>query len=257
VIALLLAIAGVIALVTGGSSSATVPELRGLSRADAQKRAHNSHVRITFKSRYAERKQGTVIAQQPRAGKHVRSNSKVRAVVSAGPRPIDVPDVVGRSADDAQSALAAVGLHSHIARVPAPGQEPGTVASQSPAATATAPPGSTIELNVVQQPRWHTLTSLKSTGSGDGRSVPFRIRGDRWRVVYDMSYDGSCGLFLVCFGPSADVAKLPAEDRVDSFDLGDGSGKTHELSTGAGVFQITVGAGDDAASWSMRVQDFY
>ena len=87
--------------------------------------------------------------------------------------------------------------------------------------------------------------------------MPFRIRGDRWRVVYDMSYDGSCGLFLVCFGPNADVTKLPAEDRVDSFDLGDGSGKTHELSTGAGVFQITVGAGDDAASWSMRVQDFY
>ena len=98
VIALLLAIGGVIALVSGGSSSATVPELRGLSRAGAQKRAHNSHVRVSFKSRYADNKKGTVIAQQPRGGKHVRRNSRVRAVVSAGPRPIDVPNVVGRSA---------------------------------------------------------------------------------------------------------------------------------------------------------------
>jgi serine/threonine-protein kinase len=256
-VALLIVIAGAIALVTSGSSSATVPELRGLARADAQKRARGNDLRITFKSRYAGSKKGTVIAQQPRPGKHVRPKSKVRAVVSAGPPPVAVPDVVGRSAADAQSALKSAGLRSHITRAPAPGREPGTVARQSPRGTASAPSGSTVELTVVKQPQWHTLTSFRSTGSGDGRSVPFRIRGERWRVVYDMHYDGSCRLLLVCFGPNADVEKLPAGDRVDSFDVNDGSAKTHELTTGAGVFQVSVGAGDDGASWSMRVQDFY
>jgi hypothetical protein len=256
-LALLVAVAGVIALVTSGSSSATVPELRGLSRASAQKRAHGNDVRITFTSRYAKRRKGTVIAQQPGAGKHVDPNTKVRAVVSKGPRPVAVPDVVGRGVAEAQSNLEAVGLRASITRVPAPGREPGTVTGQSPGATATAPPGSTVELTVVQTPRWHTLTSFASKGGGDGRSVPFRIRGERWRVTYDMHYDGSCGFLLVCFGPSADVAKLPATDRVDGFDLDDGRGKTHDFTTGAGVFRITVGAGDDNTSWSMRVQDFY
>jgi serine/threonine-protein kinase len=254
---LLVAVAAVIVLVTGGSSSATVPELRGLSRASAQKRAHNHDVRITFKSRYAARPKGTVIAQQPGAGKHVDQKTKVRAVLSRGPRPVAVPDVVGRGAAEAQSDLEGAGLHANITRAPAPGKEPDTVTSQSPAGAASAPRGSTVALTVVQTPQWRTVTSLRSTGSGDGHSVPFRIRGERWRVTYDMSYDGTCGFLLVCFGPNADVVKLPAGDRVDSFDLHEGSGKTHELTTGAGVFQLKIGAGDDSAGWSMRVQDFY
>src|SRR4051812_7728708 len=256
-LALLVVVAGAIALLIGGSSSATVPELRGLSRAGAAKRAHANDLRISFKSRYAKRKAGTVIAQKPGAGKHVDSKTRVHATLSAGPPPVPVPDVVGRSAADAQSALESAGLRANITRVPAPGQQPGTVTRQSPTATASAPPGSTIALTVVQTPRWRTVTSLKSTGSGDGRSVPFRIRGERWRLAYDMSYDGSCGFFLVCFGPNADVAKTPSGDRVDSFDLHEGSGKTHELNTGPGIFQVTIGAGDDSARWSMRVQDFY
>jgi hypothetical protein len=108
----------------------------------------------------------------------------------------------------------------------------------------------------VQTPRWRTVTSFKSTGDGNGRSVAFRIRGTRWRLAYDMRYDGDCSFFLVCFGPSADVTRVGAE-RIDGFDLDEGSGKTHEVSSQPGIYQVTVSAGRDAASWSMRVQDFY
>jgi hypothetical protein len=187
----------------------------------------------------------------------VDQDSTIRAVLSAGPRPVPVPDVVGSSVADAQRALSAKGLYAKVTRVPAPGRRPGTVLTQSPAASAGAPPGSTIALTVVQAPRWRTVTSFDSTAGGDGRSVPFRIRGDRWRVTYTMRFDGSCGFLLICFGPSADVLKLPSGDRVDDFDLGEGDANTHELSTGPGVFQVKTGAGRDAARWSMSVQDYY
>jgi eukaryotic-like serine/threonine-protein kinase len=256
-IALLVIAVGLVLLLTGGSSHTTVPQLNGLQRAAAVKRAHDQHLRISFSSRYSDAaKKNTVIAQRPRRGSRVDEDTKVRAVLSAGPRPVPVPDVIGRGVADAQAALKDARLQAHVTRKPAPGEDPGSVIAQSPRSTATAPPGSTVELTVVQAPQWRTVTSFRSTGDGDGRSVAFRIRGTRWRLAYDMRYDGNCSFFLVCFGPSADVTRVGAE-RIDSFDLDDGSGKTHEVTSQPGIYQVTVSAGRDAASWSMRVQDFY
>jgi eukaryotic-like serine/threonine-protein kinase len=256
-IALLVIAVGLVLLLTGGSSHTTVPQLNGLQRAAAVKRAHDQHLRISFSSRYSDAaKKNTVIAQRPRRGSRVDEDTKVRAVLSAGPRPVPVPDVIGRGVADAQAALKDARLQAHVTRKPAPGEDPGSVIAQSPRSTATAPPGSTVELTVVQAPQWRTVTSFRSTGDGDGRSVAFRISGTRWRLAYDMRYDGNCSFFLVCFGPSADVTRVGAE-RIDSFDLDDGSGKTHEVTSQPGIYQVTVSAGRDAASWSMRVQDFY
>ena len=56
--------------------------------------------------------------------------------------------------------------------------------------------------------------------------------------------------------PSILVTRAGTE-RIDSFDLDDGSGKTHEVTSQPGIYQVTVSAGRDAASWSMRVQDYY
>jgi hypothetical protein len=256
-VAVVAVVAGLVAILSSGSANVTVPQLQGLQRAVAVKRVHDKHLRVSFSSRYSDAaKKGTVIAQRPRAGARVDRDSKVRVVVSAGPRPVPVPEVVGRDVADAQRALQDARLQAHVTRKPAPGEQPGTVIAQSPRSTATAPPGSTVELTVVQTPRWRTVTSFKSTGDGDGRSVAFRIRGTRWRLAYNMRYDGNCSFFLVCFGPSADVTRAGAE-RIDSFDLDEGSGKTHEVTSQPGIYQVTVSAGRDAASWSMRVQDFY
>jgi serine/threonine-protein kinase len=256
-IALLVIVAGLVVLLTGGSSHTRVPSLDGLERAAAVNRAHDRHLRISFSSRYSDTaKKGTVIAQRPRRGSRVDENTRVHAVLSAGPRPVPVPSVVGRNVDDAKSALADAGLQAHVTRKPAPGEQAGSVIDQSPASTATAPRGSTVELTVVQAPRWRTVTSFTSKGDGDGQSVAFRIRGTRWRLAYDMRYDGDCSFLLVCFGPSADITRVGA-DRIDNFDLHEGNSETHEVSSDPGIYQVTISAGRDAASWSMRVQDFY
>ena len=102
-------------------------------------------------------------------------------------------------------------------------------------------------------PRWRALTSL--SGIGDGKSVPFKIRGARWRVIYTMSYEGRCTLLLVCFGPNAQARRLPAEDRVDSWDLDEGSDRVRTIASGPGVYQLEVSGGDDRARWSARIED--
>ena len=251
------AVAGLVGLLAHGPGSTTVPDMHGLRRTGVEIRARRSHLRVEFSSRNAQATKGTAIEQHPGAGKRASRNSSVKVVLSDGPRLVPVPAVVGHDASDAERVLAAAGLRSHVTAVPAAGQPAGTVTHQSPSASGMAQPGATVELSVAQSPRWRTVTSFTSSGAGDGASVPFRIRGDRWRLEYTMAYDGRCGLLLLCFGPSADISDVQGSERVDAFDLSKGSGKTHVLATGAGIYQVKVSAGDDAAHWSMTVQDYY
>jgi hypothetical protein len=108
-------------------------------------------------------------------------------------------------------------------------------------------------LLVAEVPSWRDVTSF--SGSDAGQSVPFKIRGTQWRIVYTMSYQGTCNFVLFCNGPSAQV--LGGGSTNTSFDLSDGGAQTRVLKTGAGVYQIAVKAGWDSARWSITVQDWY
>jgi hypothetical protein len=129
------------------------------------------------------------------------------------------------------------------------------VLGQSPAPPAKAVPGTSVRLTAASEPSWHTVTTFAAKDKG--QSVPFRIRGERWRLVYEMEFEKRCRLLVLCFGPSATITRLPGGQQVDAFDLDDGSDKTHDVSGAPGVYQVSVEKGEDRARWSMSVQDFY
>src|SRR5207237_10154610 len=157
---------------------------------------------------------------------------------------------------DATAILRHVGLGAAVAAVPAPGVTPGIVLRQSPSPPASAPLRSIVKLTVAEVPRWRALTSL--AGQQGGQSVPFRIRGTRWRLVYSMSYGGVCSVFsFLCSGPSARIDNLKTGSSTTQFGLGSGSGQTHVLSSGPGLYEVSVTPGSDGASWSMKVEDYY
>jgi hypothetical protein len=234
----------------------TVPHLRGLPRAGVQARAKRLHVRVAFASRHSEAAAaGLAIAQAPAAGAHVDEGSTVRVTLSAGPPPVKVPGVVGQAAPTAADALAQAGLHASTTSVAAPGSKPGIVTGQSPRSGSDAPRGSTVALSVAETPQWRTLTTF--SGVDDGHSVPFRIEGSQWRVTYSMSYEGSCLLLLVCFGPSATANNLKTGQSFDGFDLSSGSSHAHVFDSGPGLYRVSVSGGKDSARWAMTVQDYY
>ena len=135
------------------------------------------------------------------------------------------------------------------------GVAPGIVAAQSPPVGASRARGSTVTLSVAESPQWRPLTSLQ--GLGSARSVPFKIRGTHWQVVYSMGYKGTCELLFICSGPTATVTNVTTGATVDQFDLGEGSGKTHTFETGPGTYQISMSPGSDTAQWSIKVDDWY
>ena len=218
-------------------------------------RAARTHVHPVFSTRYSTARRGLAIAQSPSAGSRVGSGATVRVVLSAGPPPVSVPAVTGKSSTDVEGALEGAGLRYALDAVAAPGTAAGSVLRQSPAAGSSAPRGSTVTLSVVEAPRWRPLTSF--SGVDDGHSVPFRIRGTEWRVKYGMSYTGTCLLIVTCFGPSAEGEDLDRESSAGEFDLGEGTSQIHTFHAGPGLFVVRVSGGQDSARWKMTVEDHY
>ena len=87
-----------------------------------------------FSTRYSQTAAGIAIAQSPAAGTPIADGSTVRVVLSAGPPPVSVPDVVGRPSAAAESALANTGLRYGVTLVAAPGSTAGYGDATVPAA---------------------------------------------------------------------------------------------------------------------------
>ncbi|HEV2924755.1 MAG TPA: protein kinase [Solirubrobacteraceae bacterium] len=242
-------------LLVAATAHTNVPELRGLPRGGVLARARRTHVQPAFSTRYSQSAAGIAIAQAPAAGTRISDGSIVRVVLSAGPPPVLVPNVLGQPSASAESLIAGAGLRYAVTLVAAPGSTPGAVTLQSPRSALTVAHGSTVALSVAEAPRWRPLTSF--SGVDDGRSVPFRIRGNRWRVAYSMSYQGTCLLLFVCSGPSAQALNIQGESSFGGFELGEGGHETHTFGGGPGLYELQVSGGRDSARWSITVEDYY
>ncbi|MDQ6774650.1 MAG: PASTA domain-containing protein, partial [Actinomycetota bacterium] len=240
-------------LIAGGQVK--VPDLRGSSRATVATRLRRLGLKPAFRARHSRAPTGLAIAQSPKTGSSVSDGSTVRVVLSDGPPPVPVPPLLGESGGQASTVLHGLGLHFTLTAVPAPGVAAGIVTRESPAAGAAVAPGSNVVLQVAEQPRWRPLTSF--SGDAGGHSVPFRIVGRQWRVVYSMGYQGLCTFVFFCSGPSARVLHPAGDSTVAQLDLGEGSGQTQLFKSGPGLYQVAVDPGGDTAKWSISVQDYY
>src|ERR1700729_201115 len=232
-----------------------VPRLNGLSEGQAARTLTRAHLRATFTYDYNGATPLTVFAQSQAAGARVKKTSTITVAISKGPRPIPVPTLTGKSSGTATQTLKHLNLKANITTVPAPGTNPGIVVRQQPTSGHDLKPHNTVALFVAEVPFWHALTSFNAN-TGGGQSVPFRIQGSQWRIVYGLSYNGTCDFVFFCNGPSAQVLGLGATQTNESFDLGSGSGKTKVFKTGPGLYQIDVTPGWDDARWSIEVQDW-
>ncbi|MGO9752821.1 MAG: protein kinase domain-containing protein [Solirubrobacteraceae bacterium] len=248
-------IAGAILLPGSAPAKVTTPKLLGLSESSATARARNAGLRPRFSHRYSSVAVDTAISQQPGPGALAAAGSIVRVVLSAGPAPVEVPRLVDQSATAASSILTSLGLKPNVTTGPAPGILPGTVTGQDPTAGTYVARQSSVALSVAETPTWRPLTSL--SGSGGGHTVPFRIVGTRFRVVYHLSYDGLCELIFFCSGPTAQVVNLRTSATVSRFGLQDGGTQTQVEPAGAGLYEVSITPGPDSASWSLEVDDYY
>ncbi|HOT23586.1 MAG TPA: PASTA domain-containing protein [Thermoleophilia bacterium] len=155
-----------VALVIAGAGVVVVPDLKGLSRADAEAAITAAGLVLdsVLQDYSDEVPAGSVVEQSPAAGTTVPYGTAVVITVSTGPQsptgstasPVPggtvVPSVVGMLQVDALAALEAAGLSATTTTMSSDTVDPGRVVSQTPAGGATVSPGANVALVVSTGP---------------------------------------------------------------------------------------------------------
>jgi beta-lactam-binding protein with PASTA domain len=149
-------------VVSTGPPGAKLPDLTGLAAADAVKRLQALKLTPELKQVASKEAPGTVVGQEPPAGKIAKPGSTVALEVAKGKAASAVPDVTGQDQQSAASALQQAGLNARIVEVPS-AEPKGTVVAQRPPAGQKVAGGSSVRLNVSKGPAPQTTTQQATT----------------------------------------------------------------------------------------------
>jgi eukaryotic-like serine/threonine-protein kinase len=158
-------------VVSQGPASAALTDVDGLSAAKAAAQLRKAGFKPTTKAQASSSvKTGLVIATEPPAGTEIQVGSSVTLLVSSGPAPVRVPDLVGQSqaaaeADLSNAELAVGTVNQKVSST----QTAGTVVAQSPTAGSSLHAGEKVGLTVAQAPKQVTLPNL--VGAAEAAAV--------------------------------------------------------------------------------------
>jgi beta-lactam-binding protein with PASTA domain len=132
------------------TSSHAVPRVLDLAEAKARQKltAAGFRPRVESDRPSPTEARGTVIWQDPPPGMVLPPNSVVQLVLSAGPAPVTVPDLIGFSLPSAERILRAAGMQRGTVDTVRGPQEAGVVLATRPAPGNGRPRGSAVDLVV-------------------------------------------------------------------------------------------------------------
>jgi beta-lactam-binding protein with PASTA domain len=134
--------------VSNGPSTVKVPDVLGLTEADAKRRVRRADLRPAVDQESSRRvPAGNVIRTDPGSGAAIERGSRVTLFVSSGAKQVAVPDVTGQDQTEAVASLRDRGL-SVVVRERDSNQPVDTVVEQSPAASQLVDEGTTVTLYV-------------------------------------------------------------------------------------------------------------
>ena len=134
-------------IVSKGPEPVPVPDLEGRRLAQARASLLDAGLKADITERFSEKvRDGLVISVRPVAGTIVDSGSRVSLVVSKGPPPVTVPNLIDMPRDRAIAQLRGLGLRPRV--VEGDFSPLKRVISQSPAAGASVPKGSTVTIRI-------------------------------------------------------------------------------------------------------------
>ncbi len=166
-------------VVSSGPSSIQVPDVSGKTGDTAVlELTRAGFTNVTTQEEFSpDVLTGFVIETNPAAGQVAPRDATIFVIVSKGPEPVDVPDLIGLSANEAQRVLGELGLliavSSDTVEVPISSGLIGKVAEQAPPQGTTVEVGSevTVLLGVVQQVEVPDLSGMTVTEAQDAAAA--------------------------------------------------------------------------------------
>ncbi len=170
--------------VSKGGENTEMPDLMGLTRADAEaKLKRMGFVLGSVYDKFSDKDAGTVVGQDPRAGATIAKGDRVDITVSKGEqekkkKKVSVPNVRGGTLDAAKSSILDRGLAVGNVTKEASRQAAGTIVSQSPSAGSEVEEGTNVNLVVAEafeEPtakKEETKSASKTAAATDNAETP-------------------------------------------------------------------------------------
>jgi beta-lactam-binding protein with PASTA domain/predicted Ser/Thr protein kinase len=175
--------------VSSGKALATVPDVTGRSRSEAQSALAGVNLKYTVVETHSESvKKDFVISQSPAAGTQQEENSRVVLTVSLGPESITIPDVTGKSQSLAEKTLRDLGFNVSAAMDFSDGVQENNVISQSPGGGGKGYEGDTVTITVSLGPKSGKLPDFTG-GSESGARAALGEMGLDITVKVTQQYD--------------------------------------------------------------------
>lgn len=159
--------------VSEGPELLGVPDLAGLDREAAHRALAEAGLSPgAVRTEHSDAVgRGRVLRQDPAAGELLRRHHGVSVVVSAGPEPVDVPDVRGLAVGEAAEALRARGLRLEVAGSEHSADvEAGRISAQESATGAVAP-GTAVSVLQSRGPVMVAVPDVTGLAADDARRV--------------------------------------------------------------------------------------
>ena len=147
-------------VVARGPSTVEVPNVVGLSAAQALVRLQAANLKGRNVQIQSVQPKGRVIRQAPAGGRQAKKDSTVVLTVSKGAKPVKVPPVTGLTEAAATATLSRLGFRLSVSRIVS-SKPKGIVVSQQPVAGTRAQKGSIVGINVSTGP---STTGSTATG---------------------------------------------------------------------------------------------
>jgi eukaryotic-like serine/threonine-protein kinase len=135
-------------VISKGPEPVPVPAVEGLKLGPAKDALAQEGLKADVSQKYSETvPDGVVISVRPKTGTIVGSGSRVSLVVSKGPPPVEVPNLIDMPRGRALSVLKKLGLVADV--VQGDFSPLNRVISQDPAAGTSIPKGSTVTIRII------------------------------------------------------------------------------------------------------------
>lgn len=166
------------ASVSQGPERYMVPDVKGLSPEEASTQIAEANLALGGRTEAFDDKvpAGLVAKTEPKIGSELKPDSQVDLVISKGPKPVEIPQVVGTKIKSAQSQLEGLGLIVDRASVFSEQVEKNVVISIKPKPGTTVNSGTSVDVvvskgpppvvvpNLVDMPRRKAIAELNRLG---------------------------------------------------------------------------------------------
>lgn len=154
-------------VVSSGPETVVIPDVVGDSERDATAELNSLGLLVRPQDEYSETvAEGLVIRTDPVAGTEGVIGDTVLVVVSQGPAPVQVPNLLGMTENQARQAVEALGLSLNVSAARQPVVDPaqdGVVVNQVPTAGLTVNKGSTVTITLGQYQAPPSTTTIPPT----------------------------------------------------------------------------------------------